>query len=68
MIINRLQAVISSPYFSELAQYGINPPYWRGAKVVTKKKPGPPGSFNSNDDQQAVPDLIDDLIDDDVFP
>lgn len=66
LIISRLQAVIASPYFSELAQYGISPPHWRGAKVVTK--PGAPASFNSNDDMQAVPDLIDDLIDDDVFP
>jgi hypothetical protein len=33
-----------------------------------RESPGPPGAFNSNDDQQAVPDLIDDLIDDDVFP
>jgi hypothetical protein len=65
-IISRLQAVIASPYFSELAQYGIQPPHWRGAKVVTR--PGAPGSFNSNDDMQAVPDLIDALIDDDVFP
>lgn len=66
LIIGRLQAVIASPYFSELQQYGIAPPRWRGAKVVTK--PGAPAAFNSNGDQQAVPDLIDDLIDDDVFP
>ncbi|HZP87899.1 MAG TPA: hypothetical protein VFB54_13875 [Burkholderiales bacterium] len=66
LILSRLQAVIASPYFSELQQYGIAPPHWRGAKVVTK--PGAPAAFNSNGDQQAVPDLIDDLIDDDVFP
>jgi hypothetical protein len=65
-IIGRIQAVIASPYFSELAQYGIQPPHWRGAKVVTR--PSAAASFNSNDDTQAVPDLIDDLIDDDVFP
>ena len=35
-IIGRIQAVIASPYFSELAQYGIRPPHWRGAKVVTR--------------------------------
>jgi hypothetical protein len=66
MIVQRLQAVIASPYFSELAQYGIQPPHWRGAKVVTR--PSAPTAFNSKSDTQAVPDLIDALIDDDVFP
>lgn len=66
LIETRTQAVLASDYFAELKQYGIERPRWRGAKIVTK--PGPPGAFNSNDDQQAVPDLIDDLIDDDVFP
>jgi len=66
LIETRAQAVLASDYFSELKQYGIERPHWRGAKIVTK--PGPPGAFNSDDDQQAVPDLIDDLIDDDVFP
>ena len=66
LITTRVQAVLASDYFSELKQYGIDRPHWRGAKVVTK--PGPPAAFNSNDDQQSVPDLIDDLIDDDVFP
>ena len=66
LIIDRTQALLASDYFSELKQYGVDRPHWRGARTVTK--PGPPGAFNSNDDQQAVPDLIDDLIDDDVFP
>ncbi|HJY07445.1 MAG TPA: hypothetical protein VJ323_14085 [Bryobacteraceae bacterium] len=66
LITTRVQAVLASDYFSELKQYGINRPHWRGSLVVTK--PGPPGAFNSNGDVQAVPDLIDDLIDDDVFP
>ncbi len=66
LIITRVQAVLASDYFSELKQYGIDRPHWRGAKVVTS--PGPPSAFNSKDDVQAVPDLIDDLIDDDVFP
>lgn len=66
LIETRTQAVLASDYFSELKQYGIERPHWRGAKIVTK--PGPPASFNSDDDVQSVPDLIDDLIDDDVFP
>ena len=66
LYVTRVQALLASHYFSELAQYGIVKPQWRGAKIVTQ--PGPPASFNSNEDVQAVPDLIDDLIDDDVFP
>jgi hypothetical protein len=66
MIAQRLQAVIASPYFSELAQYGIQSPHWRGSKVVTR--PSAPTAFNSTSDMNAVPDLIDALIDDDVFP
>jgi hypothetical protein len=66
LIETRTQAVLASDYFSELKQYGIERPHWRGAKIVTK--PGPPAAFNSTDDETAVPDLIDDLIDDDVFP
>ncbi|MEJ7682451.1 MAG: hypothetical protein WKG06_32285 [Segetibacter sp.] len=66
LLINRTQALLASDYFSELKQYGIDKPHWRGAKIVTE--PGPLAAFNSNDDIQSVPDLIDDLIDDDVFP
>lgn len=66
LIESRVQAVLASDYFSELAQYGIERPHWRGATIVIQ--PGPPMAFNSDDDVQAVPDLIDDLIDDDVFP
>jgi hypothetical protein len=66
LIIDRTPAVINSEYFSELEQYGIARPTWRGALIVTE--PSPPSAFNSTDDQTAVPDLIDDLIDDDVFP
>ena len=66
LIIERTKALIASDYFSELAQYGIARPTWRGALVVTE--PAPPRAFNSADDAKAVPDLIDDLIDDDVFP
>jgi hypothetical protein len=66
MIEARTQQMLASPYFSELSQYGINAPHWRGSLIVTK--PSPPMAFNSSDDEKAVPDLIDDLIDDDVFP
>jgi hypothetical protein len=66
MIEARTQAMLGSDYFSELYQYGINRPRWRGATIVTK--PSPPMSFNSTDDEKAVPDLIDALIDDNVFP
>lgn len=66
LIIDRTRAVINSDYFSELEQYGIARPTWRGAITVTE--PGPPSAFNRAEDQTAVPDLIDDLIDDDVFP
>ena len=66
MIEARTQAMLSSDYFSELYQYGINRPRWRGAIIVSR--PPAPAAFNSTDDEQAVPDLIDSLIDDDVFP
>lgn len=62
----RMQAALASPYFSELSQYGIESPHWRGGTIVTD--PGPTMAFNSNDDQQSAWDMIDDLIDDDVFP
>jgi hypothetical protein len=66
LIIDRTRAVINSEYFSELEQYGIARPTWRGS--ITVSEPGPPSAFKSIDDEAAVWDLIDDLIDDDVFP
>jgi hypothetical protein len=66
LIDQRTQAVLASDYFSELDQYGISRPHFRGATIVTQ--PGNPWNFNSNDDQKVVPDLIDSLIDDGVFP
>ena len=66
LYIRRVQDLLASHYFSELVQYGIAKPTWRGAKIVTEPKP--PAAFNSNEDVQAVPDLIVDLIEDDVFP
>jgi hypothetical protein len=66
LYVKRVQDLLVSPYFSELVQYGIAKPHWRGALVVTE--PAPPASFKSKDDVQKVPDLIVDLIEDDVFP
>jgi hypothetical protein len=61
------QRLLASRYFSQLTQYGIpHAPVWRGSTTVTK--PAPPASASSKDTMRAVLDLIDDLIDDDVFP
>lgn len=52
-------------YWTGLAQYGIpHAPIWRGSTIVTS--PAPPA--NGNGATQATLDLIDALIDDDVFP
>jgi hypothetical protein len=66
LIIDRTQALIASNYFSELQQYGVQRPTWRGAIVVTE--PSPPSAFTKQEHTQKVWDLIDDLIDDDKFP
>jgi hypothetical protein len=61
------QRLLASRYFSQLTQYGIpHAPVWRGSTTVTK--PAPPASASSKDTMRAALDLIDDLIDDDVFP
>ena len=64
MVISRTQAMLASPYFDQLDQYYIAaPPVWGGdAKVVLD--PGPPGAVSANDAQDAVLDLVDNLIDD----
>lgn len=66
LIESRAQTLLNTDYFSELKQYGIERPHWRGSLIVTR--PGPPGAFNSSGDYQVVPDLIDSLIDDNVYP
>jgi hypothetical protein len=66
LYVTRAQDLLASDYFSELVQYGVAKPTWRGAKVVTD--PEPLAAFNSNKDVQSVPDLIGALIDDNVFP
>lgn len=60
-------AMLDSPYFDHLAQYGIARPLWRGSLIATE--PGPPMSVaDIKEIGRATVDLIDDLIDDDVFP
>jgi hypothetical protein len=65
LVIARTRAMIDSPYFSELSQYGISPPAWRGATVITE--PGPPAGFTSDTGEQIL-DLVNDLVDDNVSP
>jgi hypothetical protein len=66
LIQTRAQTLLNTDYFSELKQYGIERPHWRGSLTVTR--PGAPGAFNSTGDYQVVPNLIDSLIDDSVYP
>lgn len=61
------QRLLASRYFAELTQYGIpHAPVWRGSMIVTK--PAPPASGDARQTMRATLDLIDDLLDDDVFP
>ena len=61
------QRLLASRYFAELAQYGIGTsPFWRGSITVTH--PAAPASGTASQAIRATLDLIDDLIDDDVFP
>ena len=66
LIEDGVKRILSSPYTSELAQYGISPPHFRGSLIVTK--PTPPSAFGSEKDESKVSDMITDLIEDDVFP
>ena len=64
---SQVQRMLTSRYFTQLTQYGVpHAPVWRGSITVTK--PGSPSSASSADTMSKVLDLIDDLIDDDVFP
>jgi hypothetical protein len=65
LIENRFQALLASEYFSQLAQYGIAPPHFRGSLIVSK--PTPPMRF-SGDNDHSPGDMIVDLIENDVFP
>ncbi|HEX8509800.1 MAG TPA: hypothetical protein VF635_09950, partial [Propionibacteriaceae bacterium] len=62
----RVKDLLRTPYFSELDQYGVHTPVWRGSVIVTE--PGPPSTVSNRAAMSATLDLIDDLIDDDVFP
>ena len=60
--------MLDSPYFSQLGQYGIaRGPVWRGSLVVTEPA-APTSAPDVKTISRKVVDLIDDLIDDDVFP
>lgn len=67
-IETRTRAMLHSPYFSELAQYGVpRAPIWGGSTTVIQ--PAAPASAPTvRSISEQVVDLIDDLIDDDVFP
>lgn len=63
----RTQALLGTRYFTELGQYGIpHAPTWRGSTTVVR--PAPPGATNPSGAMRATLDLIDDLLDDGVFP
>lgn len=66
-IIAQTHRLLASRYFSQLAQYGIpRAPVWRGALTVIE--PGPPASGDGKATMRAMLDMVDDLLDDDVFP
>ena len=67
MVQSWTQALLNSHYFDELTQYFIaSPPIWRGSTFVTA--PEAPGLITGGRVYDAVTDLINDLIADDVFP
>jgi hypothetical protein len=66
LLSGRVRALLASDYFSELVQYGVRRPTWRGDLVVTQ--PSAPAAFTTSKDTRKVTDLIESLIDDDVFP
>jgi hypothetical protein len=66
LLSGRVQALLASDYFSELDQYGIARPRWRGDLIVID--PSAPAAFNTAKDSRQAYDLIEALIDDDVFP
>lgn len=65
LVADRIQRLIGSPYFSALDQYGVRPPTYRGALVVTE--PEPPSSF-ADGRMDEVLDLVDALIDSGTYP
>ncbi|MEP7179565.1 MAG: hypothetical protein ABI775_10775, partial [Pseudonocardiales bacterium] len=66
MLDSRTQALLASSYYSELDQYGVAPPRWRGSIVATQLPA--PSTFASEKDIKQVKKLTSRLLDDDVFP
>jgi hypothetical protein len=66
MIEERMKAIVASDYCSELGQYGVSPPHFRGSLIVSI--PAPPMSFPDSDAEHAPGDMIVDLIENDLFP
>lgn len=68
LIEERTKALLDSPYFTGLVQYGIpHAPVWRGSLTVTSES----APSNSNDPHKltdAVKRMVENLIEDDVFP
>ncbi|MEP7178827.1 MAG: hypothetical protein ABI775_07045, partial [Pseudonocardiales bacterium] len=62
-VMTAMGRILTSPYLSELNQYGFSSLRLRGGTLVSS--PGPPGGTFSADD---VRDMVWALIDDDVFP
>ncbi|HEX7760125.1 MAG TPA: hypothetical protein VF459_11520 [Caulobacteraceae bacterium] len=60
--IDAAQKLIASRYFEGLGQYGVEPPTYWGARVVTD--PGPPADPGDNGE---IFDMLDGLVDD-TFP
>lgn len=68
LIESRTRALLASRYFTELAQYHISgAPTWRGS--ITVVSPAPPlGAVDSTVAMRRVLGLVEDCIDDGVFP
>jgi hypothetical protein len=66
MLQDRVEWTVSSRYFSQLAQYGVGLPTFRGATVIDN--PAPPMNFATTDDERAVVTLIWFLITSNFFP
>lgn len=62
----RVQALLASPYFSQLDQYGIAAPRWRGSTIVTN--PPAPQAFNTQAQTKQAQNLIENMIDNGTFP
>lgn len=68
LIESRTRSLLASRYFSELAQYHISgAPTWRGSITVVSPAP-PSGAVDPNVAMRRVLGLVEDCIDDGVFP